>query len=257
MNVASPLCSTLFICSLDQSPPRARTIEPGTTKVYPWEVPPRMSCRSLHPHVMPLQQSAPRVDSLKYVAHPIWFIPLCSVMLFNMVNSLQALVLYAVPLTVLFDMLKTLWHLPLKNHCLRALFRRGTPEELRDLAKTLPWDHPIARKLDHEVHRRRMAGESYRFFYRPIWGPFLPSHPFLFLVCRCVSQSRFSSARPVAHPLLSSPSASQSELGGAFLGPNLFVLIFFLALLDFLEDQPVCHIYQWVARPTHGSVCNY
>ena len=46
-------------------------------------------------------------------------------------------------------------------------------------------------------------------------------------------------------------------MGGAFLGPNLFVLIFFLASLDFLEDQPVCHIYQWAARPTHGSVCNH
>ena len=70
-------------------------------------------------------------------------------MLFNMVNSLQALVLYAVPLTVLFDLLKTLWHVPLKNDCLRALFRRGTLEEILDFAKTLPWDHPIARTLDH------------------------------------------------------------------------------------------------------------
>ena len=28
------------------------------------------------------------------------------------------------------------------------------------LAKQLPWDHPIARKLNHEVHRRKMAGKS-------------------------------------------------------------------------------------------------
>ena len=35
------------------------------------------------------------------------------------------------------------------------------------------------------------------------------------------------------------------------------LIFFFLASLDFLEDQPVCHIYQWVARPTHGSVCNH
>ena len=71
------------------------------------------------------------------------------------------------------------------------------------------------------------------FFYRPVWGPFLPSHPFLFLVCRRVSQSRFSSARPVAQPPLPLPSTSQNELGGAFLGPNLFVLIFFLSFLGF------------------------
>ena len=82
-----------------------------------------------------------------------------------MVNSLQALVLYPVPLAVLFDLLKTVWHLPLRKDCLSALFRRGTLEELRDLAKTVPWDHPIARKLDHEVHRRRMAGEFYCFIF--------------------------------------------------------------------------------------------
>ena len=27
--------------------------------------------------------------------------------------------------------------------------------------------------------------------------------------------------------------------------------------MDFLEDQPVCHIYQWVTRSTHGSLCNH
>ena len=57
---------------------------------------------------------------------------------------------------------------------------------------------------------------------------------------------------------MSLPSTSQTQLGRAFFGPNLFVLIFFLSdSLDFVEDQPVCHIYQWVARPTHGAVCNH
>ena len=27
--------------------------------------------------------------------------------------------------------------------------------------------------------------------------------------------------------------------------------------LEFVENQPVCHIYQWVAHPTHGGVCNH
>ena len=27
--------------------------------------------------------------------------------------------------------------------------------------------------------------------------------------------------------------------------------------LDFIEEQPVCHIYHWVAHPTHGGVCNH
>ena len=84
-----------------------------------------------------------------------------------MVSSLSSIVLYSVPIAMLFDMLKTLWHLPLGKDCLRALFRRCTHEELRDWAKTLPWDHPVARKLDHEVHRRRMAGECDGF---PFFG---------------------------------------------------------------------------------------
>ena len=27
--------------------------------------------------------------------------------------------------------------------------------------------------------------------------------------------------------------------------------------LNFVENQPVCHIYHWVAHPTHGGVCNH
>ena len=81
-----------------------------------------------------------------------------------MVNSLQSIVLFSVPIAILIDMLKILHHLPMGHELFRALFRRCTHEELRDWAKTFPWDHPIARKLDHEVHRRRMAGECYGFF---------------------------------------------------------------------------------------------
>ena len=81
-------------------------------------------------------------------------------------------VLYSVPIAILFDMLKILHHLPMGHECFRALFRRCTHEELRAWAKTLPWDHPIARKLDHEVHRRRMAGKSSGFSFFSGVGPF-------------------------------------------------------------------------------------
>ena len=98
-----------------------------------------------------------------------------------MVSSLQSIVLFSVPIAILIDMLKILHHLPMGHELFRALFRRCTHEELRNWAKTFPWDHPIARKLDHEVHRRRMAGEFYRFFI--FWGvgpffliPFLIFH---------------------------------------------------------------------------------
>ena len=82
-----------------------------------------------------------------------------------MVSSLQSIVLFSVPIVVLFDMLKLLCNLPMGHECLRAMFRRCTHEELRAWARTLPWDHPVARKLDHEVHRRRMAGECHDFSF--------------------------------------------------------------------------------------------
>ena len=94
-----------------------------------------------------------------------------------MVNSLQSIVLYSVPIAILFDMLKVLHKLPMGKECLRAMLRRCTHEELRAWAKTLPWDHPVARSLDHEVHRRRMAGES-PFMFFSLVGFFFPHTPF-------------------------------------------------------------------------------
>ena len=93
----------------------------------------------------------------------------------NFGHSLQSIVLYSVPIAILIDMLKILHHLPMGHEVFRALFRRCTHEELRNWAKTFPWDHPIARKLDHEVHRRRMAGECHRFFiFLGCGSPFFP-----------------------------------------------------------------------------------
>ena len=173
-----------------------------------------------------------------------------------MVSSLQSIVLYSVPIAMLFELLKTLWHLPMRHDCLRAMFKRCTHEELRDWAKTLPWDHPVARSLDHEVHRRRMAGEShFLFFHGPGVGSLIS--PF-FLIHRRVPGDGFSTKSLVARPPVSLPSTSQTQWGRAVLGCNLFVFIFCLIdSLGFMENQPVCHIYQWVAHPTHGGVCNH
>ena len=92
-----------------------------------------------------------------------------------MVSSLQSLVLYSVPIAMLFDMLKILHHLPMGKECLRALFKRCTHEELRDWAKTLPWDHPVARKLDHEVHRLAWRVSPIALFSLPGRGfPYTP-----------------------------------------------------------------------------------
>ena len=140
-----------------------------------------------------------------------------------MVNSLQSLVLFSVPIAVLFDMLKILHHLPMGHECYRALFRRCTHEELRAWARTLPWDHPNARKLDHKVHRRRMAGEFHRFHFFGVWVPF----PYTFFDFYSGIQGvRFSTNCAVACPPVSLPSTRQTQLGRAILGSNLFVLIF-------------------------------
>ena len=141
-----------------------------------------------------------------------------------MVSSLQSIVLYSIPIAVLFDLLKILHHLPMGHDCFRALFRRCTHEELRAWAKTLPWDHPIARKLDHEVHRRRMAGKSYGFHFFGCGSPF----PYTFFdFYRGIQGVRFSTNSAVACPPVSLPSTSKTQLGRAILGSNLFVLIFF------------------------------
>ena len=95
-----------------------------------------------------------------------------------MVSSLQSIVLFSVPIAILIDMLKLLHHLPMGHELFRALFRRCTHEELRAWARTFPWDHPIARKLDHEVHRRRMAGECHGFSFFGGAGPFFFPYTF-------------------------------------------------------------------------------
>ena len=34
-------------------------------------------------------------------------------------------------------------------------------------------------------------------------------------------------------------------------------VVFSIDSLDFIEEQPDCHIFQWVAHPTPGGVCNH
>ena len=142
-----------------------------------------------------------------------------------MVSSLQSIILFSVPIAILIDMLKILHHLPMGHELFRALFRRCTHEELRAWAKTFPWDHPIARKLDHEVHRRRMSGEFHGFFIFRGVGPLFSLYLFS-IFHRGIQGVRVSANRAVACSLMSLPSTSPTQLGRAVLGSNLFVLIF-------------------------------
>ena len=92
------------------------------------------------------------------------------------------------------------------------------------------------------------------FIFLGVWVPF----PYTFLIFHSGIQGvRFSTNRAVACPPMSLPSTCQTQLGRAVLGSNLFVLIFLLDSWDYVENQPVCHIYQWVAHPTPGGVCNH
>ena len=113
-----------------------------------------------------------------------------------MVSSLQSIVLFSVPIAILIDMLKILHHLPMGHELFRALFRRCTHEELRAWARTFPWDHPIARKLDHEVHRRRMAGKFFSFF-----GGVGPPFPYTFFNFFIVVFKGFDFLRAVLWPV--------------------------------------------------------
>ena len=165
-----------------------------------------------------------------------------------MVSSLQSIVLFSVPIAMLIEMLKILHHLPMGHELFRALFRRCTHEELRAWAKTFPWDHPIARKLDHEVHRRRMAGECYGFsFFWGVWVPFLI--PF-FIFHSGIQGVRVSTNRVVACPPMSLPSTCQTQLGRTVLGSSLFMLNFFVRFLG-VCGKPTRLPYLPVGRPSH------
>ena len=128
------------------------------------------------------------------------------------------------------------------HECFRALFRRCTHEELRAWAKTLPWDHPIARKLDHEVQRRRMAGEFYGFSFFGCGTLFLI--PF-FDFHRGIQGVRFSTNSAVACPPVSLPSTC------AVLGSKLFVLIFLFVRFMGICGKPTRLPYLSVGRPSH------
>ena len=167
-----------------------------------------------------------------------------------MVSSLQSIVLFSVPIAILIDMLKILHHLPMGHELFRALFRRCTHEELRAWAKTFPWDHPIARKLDHEVHRRRMAGEFHSFFiFSGCGSPFFLI-PFL-IFHRGIQGVRVSADRSVACSPMSLPSTCPTQLGRAVLGSNLFVLIFLFVRFMGICGKSACVSYIPVGRSSH------
>ena len=37
----------------------------------------------------------------------------------------------------------------------------------------------------------------------------------------------------------------------------MFLSFFLIDSHEYVDNQPVCHIYQWLAHATHGAVCNH
>ena len=68
MKVTSPLRAPFLILIPPPITSLRQDLLSMDEKVYPWGVPPRVSFRSRHPHVKPLHQSAPWVDSVKHAA---------------------------------------------------------------------------------------------------------------------------------------------------------------------------------------------
>ena len=95
------------------------------------------------------------------------------------------------------------------------------------------------------------------FIFFGVWDPFFFPYTFFEFFHRGIQGVRVSTHCAVACPPMSLPSTRQTQLGCAVLGSNLFLLIFLLDSWEYVENQPVCHIYQWVAHPTPGGVCNH
>ena len=62
---------------------------------------------------------------------------------------------------------------------------------------------------------------------------------------------------PLACRSLSLPSTRPTQLGRTFLGTKMLLSFFSIDSNEHIDNQPVCHIYQWLAHPTPGGVCNH
>ena len=106
-------------------------------------------------------------------------------------------------------------HLPLKTNCLSTLLQQCSTVKYASLSKTR--DDLIARTLDFEVDRRKMAGKSCRFFVDRDGS--IPSITPFFLGLQWFSRSQVSSTRPLAHYLCLCPCRCRLNLAARFWVP--------------------------------------
>lgn len=74
------------------------------------------------------------------------------------VLPLQNSALMAIPKTELVAFMSDMWETPLRDQYWTLFKANLSLEEMSALAKTLPWDDPVAQDLDFTVHKRRMSG---------------------------------------------------------------------------------------------------
>jgi len=80
-----------------------------------------------------------------------------------MLKSLETLALNAVPNQSMFQLLRDYYDAPFAQQHLPLFLERCSLEEMEALSRTIPWDHPLARKMDWTVHQRRLKGKTCLF----------------------------------------------------------------------------------------------
>ena len=76
----------------------------------------------------------------------------------NTIATLQTSALMSVPDKDFVAFMSDMWETPLQYQYWAQFKAKLSLEEMSTLAKTLPWDDPVARDLDFTVHKRRMSG---------------------------------------------------------------------------------------------------
>ena len=95
-----------------------------------------------------------------------------------MLKSLETLALKAVPNQTMFQLLRDYYDAPFAQQYLPLFLERCSSEEMEALSRTIPWDHPLARKMDWTVHQRRLKGKTCLFVI-----PLSKTPTEIFLIC--------------------------------------------------------------------------
>jgi len=77
-----------------------------------------------------------------------------------MMKSLEVAAFEAVPNETAFALLRDYWGAPIVERYLPLFLERISNEESEKMSRTLSWEHPLAREMDLNVHKRRLKGKN-------------------------------------------------------------------------------------------------